>query len=146
MPEHFYALNLLEEDRLPLALPLMRLLRPELELPEWRALALPLLDGDGGDPPKRGIVVAERNGYMRGLFAYHTAAEPDGAKCLIVSFIAMFEIADLDTLSRVLVNEIARLAERLDCAHSQVLVEASDTFSRNRLSDPGRHIEVLCHA
>jgi hypothetical protein len=146
MPDRYYTLNLLDRARLPLALPLVRLIRPDLAMEDWRAFALPLVSEDDHDPPQRGIVVAERNGYMRGLFAYRAVPDLGNQPVLLVQNVAMFEIADSAALARVLRDEIASLSHKLRCARTQVLLDATDSWTRQQIADPARGIEVLCNA
>lgn len=106
---------LLTCDRIVQAYPLIREVAPNLSLAEWVDFAQPLgaqKDQTGGC---RGIIIAERSRYIRGLFMYEVTPELAHGQTLSACNVIILDLVQRDAVAEALVDAMERLAQANGC-------------------------------
>jgi len=100
-------------ERIPEAYPLVRLVRPDLSLAEWRARARLYLDAA---TESAGIMTLQQdNGLMLGLYLHRIARDPiHGPTLLVEDFVAAAPISGM-ILARPLAQSLDALAHGAGC-------------------------------
>jgi hypothetical protein len=101
--------DLLADHQFALALPLIQLTWPEIDLPAWLAFAHDIREEGGGL-----LALKEPDGYICGLVAYRRQAGLTG-RVLSVPLFTVADLANRPSLAETLVEAIEQLARQLGC-------------------------------
>lgn len=94
--------------------PLVQARLPGVDYLCWQRFAAPLAHGDSR--AENGIVLAERAGAVRGLFAFRRVPDLAADGLLLVRPVLLLEMINADGLWHALQDAMADVAARLDCA------------------------------
>ncbi len=101
----------LASERVVQAYPLIREVAPNLSLAEWVDFARPLSAQKGDTGGCRGIIIAERSRYIRGLFIYEVNPELSHGRTLFARNIIVLDLVQRDAVAEALVDAMERLAQ-----------------------------------
>ncbi len=105
----------LTSDRVVQAYPLIREVAPILSLEEWVEFAQPLSAQNDQTGGCRGIIIAERSRYIRGLFMYEVTPELAHGRTLSARNIIILDLVQRDAVAEALVDAMERLAQANGC-------------------------------
>ena len=135
----------LTSDRVIQAYPLIREVAPNLSLAEWVDFARPLSGQKGETGGCRGIIIAERSRYIRGLFIYEVNPDLSHGRALFARNIIVLDLVQRDAVAEALVDAMERLAQTHGCGavhvHLSPLSEwALQCFERRGHRVQGYHL------
>lgn len=135
--EPLVTIRQLEPEQAMLAFPLIREAEADVTLESWQATARKLTCSSSG--ASGGIVVAERNGFPRGLFTYEVTETGAAERRLLVRNLVVMELVRREAAAGVLFSRMGELARDLSCVEVHIDVPRVSAWVRNKwdeLVDP----------
>jgi len=139
-----YTIRHLAADRVVQAFPLARDLLGCASVEDWVAFAAPLTKPEIDNHPEQGIIVVERNDYIRGLFSYMVRQGLNGNRVLDVQNFAVLEMTGVDKLTEELIKGAERIAQSLHCDSLFLTVPKKSSWTIRQLEDRGHAVEGFC--
>ncbi len=136
-----YSVKHLTADRLVQAYPLARDILGCLSIDDWTAFAEPLTKPEDGTHPEQGVIIVERNDYIRGLFSYLVRQGLNGNRVLDVQNFAVLEMAGRDGIAEELIKGAERIALTHRCETLLLTVPKKSAWTIQRLTDRGHLVE-----
>ncbi|MBO6782602.1 MAG: hypothetical protein JJ899_04915 [Alphaproteobacteria bacterium] len=118
------------------AFPLVREANRTLTLDDWRHFATQRSAAAPGDLRVPGIVVALRNGVMRGLAALDSGPDELGRRQLFASEVVVIDRARHEWVARELLRVLLQTAQREKCTGIRVCMPRSSAWLIASWSDP----------
>ncbi len=139
-----YHTTVLPAWRIDQAFPLIQSAEANVSLENWHDYAKALLTTDvsTGNTPRHGIVIVERLGYIRGLFAYQKMPDLAHRQILRVEHFTVMEMVRRDAAARALILAATELASSLSCQAIQALLNGHALWSLPHFA-PLAEIETL---
>lgn len=139
-----YSIKHLVADRAIRAYPLARDILGCESVEDWIAFAAPLTKPVTGDHPEQGIIVIERNDYIRGMFSYLVRQGLRGNRLLDVQNFAVLEMTGEERLTEELIKGAERIAQNLQCDSLFITVPKKSSWTIRQLEHRGHAIESYC--
>ncbi len=141
-----YKTGELTGDRVAQAFPVVREIAADLTLEAWSAFARATVEGGADSEWPSGVIVADLDGYIRGLFTYRVTPDLRHGRTLVVSNFAVLHMVARKTLADALLDAVGELARRHRCAAVHAAVPAQSRWAVAYFEDHGHHVEqhVLC--
>lgn len=135
----------LTAEKVVQAYPLARDILGCASVEDWTAFATPLIKAESEDNPQQGpqqgIVVVERNRYIRGMFSYLVRQALNGNRVLDVQNFAVLEMTGEDRLTDELIEGVESIAEKLCCDTWFITVPKKSRWTIRRLENHGHTLE-----
>jgi hypothetical protein len=128
--ESLVTIRQLEPEQAMLAFPLVREAEIGVTLESWQDTARKLTCTSSGRAG--GIVVAERNGFPRGLFTYEVTKIETPKRRLLVRNLVVMELVRREAAAGVLFSRMAELAHDLSCVEVHVDVPKVSAWIRKQ--------------
>ena len=126
----------LADHQLALALPLVQITWPELDMAAWQDFARSIC-GEGG-----GMLVLKDDDYICGVLAYRRQAGLSGA-VLSVPLFTVVDLANRPHIAKVLVDAVERLAKQLGCLSVHLEFNPRQSRLVSRLQSLGTPAELF---
>ena len=141
-----YKTGALSRDRITQAFPVVREIAGDLTLEAWSDFARTMVAGGGEFASPSGIIVAELEGYIRGLFTYHVVPDLRHGRTLVVRDLAVPQVIARESLADALLEEIHQLARSHGCGAIHAYVRPESAWAAGYFKDRGLQVEklVLC--
>ena len=139
-----YSIKHLSAERVVQAYPLARDILGCSSVDDWAAFAEPLTRPASSNHPEQGIIVIERNTYIRGLFSYLVRQGLNGNRVLDVQNFTVLEMAGGERVTDELIKGAERIARRLRCNSLFLTVPKKSNWTIRQLEDRGHTIESFC--
>ena len=152
MPAHEYQTRTLPLERIDQAFPLVRDLAPDVDLARWHrfaeALAAQQSNGEFDTlSSPGGVMVAERAGYIRGLFTYQVLPDLEHERVLLVQNFIVLEVVRREAAAKALMTAAVDLARDLSARAIHVLMGLDAIWAIKLYEGLGHSVEALalCH-
>ena len=141
-----YKTGALSPDRIAQAFPVAREVAGDLTLEAWSEFARTMVAGGREFALPSGIIVAELEGYIRGLFTYHVVPDLSYGRTLVARDLAVLQLIARESLADALLKEIHQLARRHRCDAIHAYVRPESAWMVGYFEDRGHQVEklVLC--
>ncbi len=141
-----YLVRPLAAERVAQAFPLIRDAVGRVSLEEWSRFASALTAPGEPDAPERasGIVVAERQGYIRGLCTYQAQPHLGHGLVMLVHHLVVLEVVGRKAVADALLSAVDELAERQGCRALHVTLPLTSEWAVGYLRDRGHSVETHC--
>ena len=113
--EKLVTIRSLGPEQAMLAFPLVREAMGHVTPDVWRETVIKLIGDDGGQEFPGGVVIAERNGFPRGLFTYEATHFLAPDRRLLVRNLVIMEIIRRVDAAGALFDHMGELARMLSC-------------------------------
>lgn len=136
----------LSPNRIAQAFPVVREIAGDLTLESWSAYAQSMARRDEDADWPAGIIVADLDGYIRGLFTYHVVPDLRHRRTLVISNFAVLHMVARKTLADALLESVRQLAERYRCGAVHAHVPPRSAWAVGYFEERGHKVErlVLC--
>ena len=105
----------LTRDRVVQAFPLIREIAPNLSVEGWVDFAGRLISKRGDADGRGGIIIAERNRYIRGLFTYEVSSDLCHGRILFAHNVVALDLVQREAVAEVLADAMNRLGQVREC-------------------------------
>ena len=126
----------LADHQLALALPLVQITWPEIDMAAWQAFA-GAIRGEGG-----GMLVLKEGDYICGVLAYRRQAGLAGA-VLSVPLFTVIDLANRPGIAKVLVDAVEALGKQLGCLSVHLEFNLRQSRLVSRLQSLGTPAEMF---
>ncbi len=141
-----YTTGPLSRDRIAQAFPVVRETAGDLTLQSWSEFARPLVAHDGDPEWPVGIIVADLDGYIRGLFTYQVVPDLRHRRTLVISNLVVLHMVARKNLADALLDSVRDLARRHRCGAVHAHVHPKAAWAVGYFEERGHNVErlVLC--
>jgi hypothetical protein len=136
-----YTIKHLAADKAIQAYPLARDILGCESVEDWIAFTDPLTKPTTDDHPEEGIIVIERNDYIRGMFSYLVRQGLNGNRVLDVRNFAILEMTGGERLTEELIKGAERIANTLQCDTWILSVPKKSDWTIQHLEHRGHSVE-----
>jgi hypothetical protein len=137
-----YRVSPLTGDRVEQAYPLARDAIGHPTLERWADYATTVLDDDKG-AVGAGFMVAERNGYIRGMFSYRILPSLTHGRILMLQDFAVLEMAGSGSVVEALLAAGRDLAQAHGCRAIHTQLPEHAKWALDCFTQSGHHVENL---
>lgn len=136
----------LTPERIAQAYPVVREITHDLSLDGWSAFAQSLIEEEPRAAWPSGIVVADLDGYIRGLFTYHVTPTLDHGRTLVVRNFAVLQMIRREALADTMLGAVNDLAQDHECQAIHAHIPAASAWTIDYFTGNGHTVEkhVLC--
>jgi hypothetical protein len=139
-----YTTGHLTADRIPQAYPVAREIAGMLTPEAWSDYAQAVVGTPSETTWPRGIVVADLDGYIRGMFTYQVQPDLKPQRILELRNFAALQVIRRKTLADALMDAADELAQRHDCGVVHAHIPAGSAWALSYFEDHGHEVETLC--
>lgn len=141
-----YITGPLDPDRVAQAYPVVREIAGELTLERWSEFVLSMVGDEVKIDWPRGIIVADLDGYIRGMFTYHVMPDLLHGRTLEIRDFAVLQMIARKSLADSLLEAVHELARTHRCDAIQTYVAPASEWARGYFEARGHQVEklILC--
>lgn len=141
-----YKTGALSQDRIAQAFPVVREIAGDLTLEAWSDFARGMVAGEAELDSPRGIIVAEHEGYIRGLFSYYVLPDMRHGRALVLGNLSVLQVVARKRLADALLAVAAELARRHGCGAIHAYVRPQSAWTTAYFENRGHEVEkyVFC--
>jgi hypothetical protein len=141
-----YRTGALDPDRVAQAYPVVREIAGDLTLEHWSEFVLSMVADEGKIDWPRGIIVADLDGYIRGMFTYHVMPDLLHGRALVVRNFAVLQMVARKSLADSLLEAVHKLAQAHRCNAIHAYVPPASRWATAYFEERGHQVEklILC--
>jgi len=141
-----YRTGSLDPDRIAQAYPVVREVDGALTLERWSEFVLSMVGDEGKIDWPRGIIVADLDGYIRGMFTYHVMPDLHHGRTLVVRNFAVLQMVARKRLADSLLEVVDELARAHRCNAIHAYVPPASRWATAYFEERGHQVEklILC--
>lgn len=141
-----YKTGPLSRDRVAQAYPVVREIAGDLTLESWADFVRSMAADEGRIDWPRGIIVADLEGYIRGMFTFHVVPDLRHGRTLVIGNFAVLQMVARKSLADSLLEAVHELARRHRCKAIHATVPPTSKWATAYFEDRGHAVEklVLC--
>lgn len=141
-----YKTGPLTRDRVAQAYPVVREIAGDLTLESWADFVRSMAADEGRIDWPRGIIVADLEGYIRGMFTFHVVPDLHHGRTLVIGNFAVLQMVARKSLADSLLEAVHELARRHRCKAIHATVPPTSKWATAYFEDRGHAVEklVLC--
>jgi GNAT superfamily N-acetyltransferase len=139
-----YSIGPLAPDRIEQVYPLAREIAEDLTPEDWCDYARTVIGTPAESGRPRGIVVAELDGYVRGMFTYRVEPDLGPRRILELRNFAAVQVVRRKPLADALMDAADELARMHDCGVVHAHIPAKSAWALSYFEDHGHEVETLC--
>ncbi len=135
-------------DRVAQAYPVVREIAGDLTLESWSDFVRSMVADEGKVHWPRGIIVADLEGYIRGMFTFHVMPDLRHGRILVIRNFAVLQMVARKSLADSLLEAVHELARAHRCKAIHATVPPTSKWARAYFEDRGHEVEklVLCQS
>ncbi len=140
-----YIIGPLESDRAALAYPLVRDIIGGASLDEWLRYVEALTAPSASQARESGIIIAERHGYIRGLFSHSVKRSLLCGRVFVLDEFAVLEMAGREGVIAALMKTAREMARRRGCQALYANIPPDAEWASELFLKAGHSLERMCY-